>query len=109
MDMPHTQELARKMADKQIVFLNVGMDKDEKAWKTMVKNKALAGVNVSGKPAADALRKNYNLPDGPAYFLIAEDGTFLSTKPKRPSNHGATEEIAQSFGKAANTATALNK
>jgi len=109
MDMPHAQELARKMAGQQIVFLNVGMDKDEKAWKTMVNGKSLAGVNAYGKASSEDLRKLYNLPDGPAYFLIAEDGTFLSTKPKRPSSHGATEEIAQSFGKAANTATALNK
>jgi len=109
MDMPHAQELTRKMASQQIVFLNVGMDKDEKAWRTMVKGKSLAGVQGLGKTAAEDLRKLYNLPDGPAYFLIAEDGNFLSTKPKRPSNHGATEEIAQSFGKAANTATALNK
>lgn len=109
MDMPYAQELTRKMADQQIVFLNVGMDKDEKTWKSMVKGKSMAGVNAYGKAAGQDLRKLYNLPDGPAYFLIAEDGTFLSTKPKRPSSHGASEEIAQSFGKAANTATALNK
>jgi thiol-disulfide isomerase/thioredoxin len=109
MDMPYAQELARKMVDKQIVFLNVGMDKDEKAWKAMVKGKSLYGVNALGKSASEDLRKLYNLNDGPAYFLIAEDGTFLSTKPKRPSSHGATEEIAQSFGKAASTSTALNK
>lgn len=109
MDMPYAQELARKMSDQQIVFLNVGMDKDEKAWRAMVKGKSLAGVQGLGKTASEDLRKLYSLPDGPAYFLIAEDGTFLSTKPKRPSSHGATEEIAQSFGKAANTTTVLNK
>lgn len=107
MDMPHAQELAKNMAGKDIVFLNVNMDKDEKAWRNMVTKKNLLGVHVYGKTPGADLMKLYNLQETPSYFLIAEDGTFLSTKPKRPSSHGATEEIAQAFGKAANIATAL--
>jgi thiol-disulfide isomerase/thioredoxin len=33
MDMPHGQELAKKMADKDIVFLNINMDQNDKAWR----------------------------------------------------------------------------
>ncbi|HSI89472.1 MAG TPA: hypothetical protein VK927_00075, partial [Adhaeribacter sp.] len=76
---------------------------------SMVTKKQLEGVHAFGKTASNDLRQLYELKEAPAYFLIAEDGTFLSTKPKRPSSHGAREEIAQSFGRAANTATALGK
>ena len=109
MDMPYAQELAKKMQGRDIVFLNIGMDKDEKAWQNMVAKKQLLGVHAFGKKASEDLKKLYELKESPAYFLIAEDGTLLNTKPKRPSSHGSTEEIAQSFGKAANTATALKK
>ncbi|KAA9340035.1 TlpA family protein disulfide reductase [Adhaeribacter soli] len=109
MDMPYAQELAKTMTGKDIVFLNVNMDKDEKAWRNMVTKKNLLGVHVYGKTPAADLMKLYNLKETPSYFLIAEDGTFLSTKPKRPSSHGATEEIAQAFGKAANITAALKK
>jgi hypothetical protein len=109
MDMPYAQDLAKKMEGRDIVFLNIGMDKDEKAWRNMVTKKQLLGVHAYGKTASADLKKLYELKENPAYFLIAEDGTFLNTKPKRPSSHGSTDEIAQSFGKAANTATALKK
>jgi peroxiredoxin len=109
MDMPYGQELAKNMADKNIVFLNVNMDKDEKAWRSMVTKKNLLGVHVYGKTPATDLTKLFGLQETPSYFLIAEDGTFLSTKPKRPSSHGATDEIAQAFGKAANVASALKR
>ena len=35
-----------------------------------------------------------------AYFLLAEDGTFLNTRPKRLSSRAAVDEIKESFGKA---------
>ncbi|MFC5271049.1 TlpA family protein disulfide reductase [Adhaeribacter terreus] len=109
MDMPYAQDLAKKMEGRDIVFVNIGMDKDEKAWRNMVTKKQLLGVHAFGKTASEDLKKLYELKENPSYFLIAEDGTFLNTKPKRPSSHGSTDEIAQSFGKAANTATALKK
>lgn len=109
MDMPHGQELARKMDGKEIVFLQIGMDKDEKNWRNMVTKKQLLGTHAYGKQAGQDLGKLYELKETPAYFLIAEDGTFLNTKPKRPSSHGLAEEINQAFGKAAATASALKK
>jgi thiol-disulfide isomerase/thioredoxin len=109
MDMPYAQELAKTMSDKAIVFLNINMDKDEKAWRNMVTKKNLLGVHVYGKTPGTDLTTLYALKETPSYFLIAEDGTFLSTKPKRPSSHGATDEIAKAFGKAANVASALKK
>jgi len=36
----------------------------------------------------------------PTYILLAEDGTFLNTKPKRLSSRAAIDEIKESFGKA---------
>jgi thiol-disulfide isomerase/thioredoxin len=109
MDMPHGQELAKKMADKDIVFLNINMDQNDKAWRDMVTKKRLLGLHTSGKETSTDLRALYDLKETPSYFLIAEDGTFLNTKPKRPSSHGVTEEIAQAFGRAANTTTALKQ
>lgn len=107
MDMPHGQELAKNMEGKDIVFLQIGMDKDEKTWRNMVAKKKLLGTHVYGKSFGQDLAALYGIKEAPAYFLIGEDGTFLTTKPKRPSSHGIAEEINRSFGKAANTASIL--
>jgi hypothetical protein len=54
-----------------------------------------------------ALARAYALQEVPTYFLLAEDGTFLNTKPKRLSSHAAIDEIKESFGKASTYTSAL--
>jgi thiol-disulfide isomerase/thioredoxin len=100
-DLPYAADLAKKFDGKNIVFLNIALDENEGAWKQLVVSKRLPGVHVR---AAGGLRaavaKAYGVQDVPAYFLLAEDGTFLNTKPKRLSSRAAVDEIKESFGKA---------
>ncbi|SNC76915.1 Peroxiredoxin [Hymenobacter gelipurpurascens] len=100
-DLPYAADLAKKFDGKNIVFLNIALDENEGAWKQLVVSKRLPGMHVR---AAGGLRaavaKAYGVQDVPAYFLLAEDGTFLNTKPKRLSSRAAVDEIKESFGKA---------
>ncbi|AHJ99760.1 TlpA family protein disulfide reductase [Hymenobacter swuensis] len=100
-DLPYEAELAKKFEGKNIVFLNVALDDNEGAWKQLVISKKLPGVHVrSGGGLRSAVARAYAVQDVPSYFLLAEDGTFLNTKPKRLSSRAAVDEIKESFGKA---------
>ncbi|GAB3230844.1 hypothetical protein GCM10027346_16820 [Hymenobacter seoulensis] len=100
-DLPYAADLAKKFDGKNIVFLNVALDENEGAWKQLVISKKLPGVHVrSAGGLRSAMAKAYAVQDVPSYFLLAEDGTFLNTKPKRLSSRAAVDEIKESFGKA---------
>ncbi|GAA4018999.1 hypothetical protein GCM10022408_36200 [Hymenobacter fastidiosus] len=100
-DLPYAADLIKKFDGKNIVFLNVALDENEPAWKQLVIGKKLPGIHVRAAGGMrSAMAKAYALQDVPAYFLLAEDGTFLNTKPKRLSSRAAVDEIKQSFGKA---------
>jgi len=100
-DLPYAEDLAKKFEGKNIVFVNIALDENEGAWKQLIVSKKLPGVHVraAGGMRAPIIR-SYALQDVPAYFLLAEDGTFLNTKPKRLSSRAAIDEIKESFGKA---------
>jgi thiol-disulfide isomerase/thioredoxin len=108
-DLPYAAELAKKFEGKNIVFINIALDENEGAWKQLVTSKRLPGVQVR---AAAGMRspilRDYALDDVPAYFLLAEDGTFLNTKPKRLSSRAAVDEIKESFGKASTYTSLLS-
>ncbi|WP_084708768.1 TlpA family protein disulfide reductase [Hymenobacter norwichensis] len=99
-DLPYAAELAKKFEGKNIVFINIAIDDNEGAWKQLVVGKKLPGVQVHANGLRSPIARAYALQDVPAYFLLAEDGTFLNTKPKRLSSHAAVDEIKESFGKA---------
>ena len=92
-DMPHAQRLSEKMKDANIVFLQVAVDTDKTQWQKMITTKKLPGTHVIATNPKTDLVKQYNLETYPAYFIISEDGTFLTTKANRPSNHGLEKEL----------------
>lgn len=97
MDMSFAQNLANKLDGKPIVFVNIGMDQDKKLWQNMVTKKTLNGIHVYANKDKSTVAQDYSLGDLPAYFLIDDDGTFLSVKPKRPSSNEAATELLQAF------------
>ncbi|MBC8084990.1 MAG: redoxin family protein [Hymenobacter sp.] len=100
-DVPYAAELARKFEGKNIVFINIALDENEGAWKQLVIGKKMPGIQVHSNGGTRApIARAYALEDVPAYFLLAEDGTFLNTRPKRLSSRAAVDEIKESFGKA---------
>ena len=108
-DLAYAQELMRKFEGKNIVFVNVALDENEQAWKSLVNIKKLPGVQVrvAGGGLRSATAHAYALQEVPSYFLVGEDGTFLNTKPKRLSSRAAVDEINQSFGKASTYTSAI--
>jgi thiol-disulfide isomerase/thioredoxin len=98
MDLPYAQELEKELADKNVVFVHIGMDADEALWRSAVTRRKLQGLQLYGGQQRELL-KQYKVADMPAYYLLDTDGTFISTKARRPSNDGASAEILQALGK----------
>lgn len=94
-EQPHAQELARKLQPHDVVLINIGVDENEQAWRNVVQSRGLGGVQLYLKGQGHELARRYGLKDVPAYFLIGEDGTILSTKPRRPIDREAEKEILQ--------------
>ncbi|TXK51335.1 AhpC/TSA family protein [Pontibacter qinzhouensis] len=91
-DMPYLQELHNKLDSENLVFISVGMDEDETAWRNMITNRRLPGVQLYKGLSPDLLSE-YAIKDLPAYFLVDEAGNVLTTKPKRPTNRDAETEL----------------
>lgn len=109
-DLPYAADLAKRFEGKNIVFLNVALDENEGAWKQLVITKKLPGMHVrAGGGLHSAVARSYGVQDVPTYFLLAEDGTFLNTRPKRLSSRAAVDEIKESFGKANTYSSTLEK
>jgi len=97
LDLPYARELEKELADKNVVFIHVGVD-DEELWRYALKNRKLTGVQLFADNK-EVLLQQYKVQTLPAYFLIDTDGTFIKIKAKRPSNDGAATEILQATGK----------
>jgi peroxiredoxin len=94
-EQPHAQELARKLQPHDVVLINIGVDENEQAWRSVVQSRGFGGVQLYLKGQGHELARRYGLKDVPAYFLIDEDGTILSTKPRRPMDREVEKEILQ--------------
>ena len=108
-DLAYAQELIRKFEGKNIAFINIALDENEQAWRSLVTVKKLPGVQVRVPSGGlrSAVAKDYALQEVPTYMLVGEDGTFLNTKPKRLSSRAAVDEINDSFGKASTYTSAI--
>ena len=109
-DLAYAQELIRKFEGKNITFINIALDENEQAWRSLVTVKKLPGVQVRvpGGGLRSQVAQAFALQEVPTYFLVGEDGTFLNTKPKRLSSRAAVDEINQSFGKASTYSSAID-
>jgi hypothetical protein len=65
-------------------------------WRSSVSRRKLQGLQLYGGQQPDLL-KQYKVADMPGYYLLDTDGTFISTRPRRPSHDGAGTEILQAL------------
>ncbi|WP_187263458.1 TlpA family protein disulfide reductase [Pontibacter beigongshangensis] len=91
-DMPYLQELHKNLSGQPVVFISVGMDDDEEAWRNTVSRRNLPGVQLYKSLSPDVIAE-YGIKELPAYFLIDEAGNVLSAKPKRPTDRDAETEL----------------
>jgi thiol-disulfide isomerase/thioredoxin len=95
-EFPYLKKLEAKYHDKNIAFVSISVDdarrsgtieKAHEAWKTMVTEKKLAGVQLfTGTGWNTDFIEQYIVDGIPRFILLAPDGTIVNADAPRPSS-----------------------
>lgn len=93
-EIPHLDELQTALAGRDdIVFTSVSIDEDGQAWRDMVADKQLKGIQVHAKEAWESsIVKDYAIRGIPRFMVIDKEGNIGSANAPRPST-GKVEEM----------------
>lgn len=87
-EMPNSKKLAEELKDKDVAFVYLCIESEEKLWKANLTEFQLGGQHylLSGAQSAD-LRSVFGIQGIPFYFLIDQNGTIVeSGSHLRPNN-----------------------
>ena len=85
-EIPHALKLEEEMRNRDVVFLSVSVDEDDKAWKKMIKEKEMKGVHLISKGNFEStVAKLYNVKGIPQYVIIDQKGNIVTNNAERPS------------------------
>lgn len=96
-EIPHLKKLEAEFHDKKIAFVSMSIDDDKRhkgswekaheAWKTMVAEKELGGVQIMAPKGWESdFVKNYKINGIPRFILIDPEGNVVDPDAPRPSN-----------------------
>jgi len=77
-------KLHAKYPDKNLVFINICVDVNEKIWKKTLSEIKLDGVNLLAGWPNSQVSKDYNIIGVPHYMLIDKYGRFADSNAPRP-------------------------
>ncbi|MEZ4883407.1 MAG: TlpA disulfide reductase family protein [Chitinophagales bacterium] len=91
--IPHAKKLKEKFHDKDVVFLYLSIDKNEKQWRDFVTNKELSGVQLIAGKEKNNISQVYRVSGVPKYILVDKEGKIADSMAKRPSEDGIEDDI----------------
>jgi thiol-disulfide isomerase/thioredoxin len=84
---------AHYAGNEDLVFINISLDDDENAWRTMIRRRQIGGVHALSKGWDSDLRKRYNLSSIPRYFIIGRDGTIVNYRAAFPDDEQVIAQL----------------
>lgn len=98
-EMPASQELRRKFAGRDVVFLYVSLDAQAADWQKYLATKVVASPNAvhlhDGGAFDGPAPKAFNVQSIPSYWVIGRDGRILANNPPRPSTSPAIDNVLE--------------
>jgi thiol-disulfide isomerase/thioredoxin len=88
-EIPSLKKVEKAYEGKNIEFLSISVDaiKDKEAWKTMIAEKEMGGVQLFATNSwKSEFVTNYKINGIPRFILIGPDGTIISPDAPRPSD-----------------------
>ncbi|MCV6630158.1 MAG: AhpC/TSA family protein [Flavobacteriaceae bacterium] len=88
-EIPALKKLEEDYHDKNIAFLSISVDnkKDHDAWKQMVADRELSGVQLYADNSFDSdFIKDYLIVAIPKFILLDPEGNIIDANAKRPSD-----------------------
>ena len=89
-EIPFLQKLESDYHVKDITFMSVSVDTDKEAWKKMVAEKELVGVQLWAN-GWSKITKDYAIFGIPRFLLFDAEGNVISTNAPRPSSDDIRE------------------
>lgn len=84
-EIPSLQKLESDYHGKNITFMSVSVDEDKEAWKKMVADKELSGIQLWAD-GWSKITKDYAIFGIPRFMLFDTEGNVISTNAPRPSS-----------------------
>jgi thiol-disulfide isomerase/thioredoxin len=108
-EIPHLIELEEAMHEENVAFVSVSIDEDAEAWRTMVTEDQLGGIQIHAVEAWESdICDNYKINGIPRFILIDQNGVIVSAKAPRPSSGEEIIGLINECLEVENEATALN-
>ena len=95
-EMPHSTEMKKYFKGKDVVFVYISSDRDQKAWENSVAQLKITGENylVNAKVHGE-YNSLYDVKYIPRYILIDKDGKVVDANAKRPSSPEIIKDIEE--------------
>lgn len=84
-EIPHLQKLEQKFATRNIAFVSISCDRNKEAWKKMIGEKQLGGIQLNGGENSDFM-KAYMIRGIPRFILLDREGKILDADMSSPSD-----------------------
>jgi thiol-disulfide isomerase/thioredoxin len=84
-EIPFLKEVELKYHNKNIEFVSISVDKNKEAWKKMVKDKKLGGIQLHYGNNND-LSEAYEVTGIPRFILLDNKGNIVDPNAPRPSS-----------------------
>ena len=84
-EIPFLKQIEKKYHHKNIAFVSISLDDDKAAWRKMIKDYPLEGIQlIADKNKGDFL-KNYYVNSIPRFILLDTEGKIIDPQAPRPS------------------------
>ena len=90
-EIPFVKEIEHRLKDKNIVFVSISSDKDVEAWKKMVKEEKMGGVQLNFDRNRDFMNYFY-AKSIPRFIIIDPEMKIVNAHAPKPSS-GELEKI----------------
>lgn len=93
-EMPNSKILHKKLADKDVVFLYLGVQSEEKVWKAAIAEMDMEGEHfLLSNNDFNAISAKFQINGIPRYILVDKKGEVVNGDAMRPGNEQLKSEI----------------
>ena len=86
-EVPPAAELKERLADeKDLIFMYVSIDTDDKAWRNSVDRHGITGIHMRTPGRERGVPALYNVRWIPTFYIIGRDGNIFDHRPPKPSD-----------------------
>ena len=93
-EIPALKALHDKLKGKNIEFVSISIDEDKEAWRKVVKERELKGVQlIADKAFESQFIRDYSINQIPTFLIIDKEGRIIDPDAPRPSDPQLAEVL----------------